>query len=85
MKDVFDELEEFLQKADAEFTVTVNGMVPNVKGHGNDPGLIMTAFGTLKILENTGKSFDEILDMMKDLNAIMKYQIINRSEVKNET
>ena len=85
MKDVFDELEEFLQKADAEFTIKVNGMVPNIKGHGNDAGVIMAAFGALKILENTGKSFDEIVDMMNDLNSIMKYQIIDRSEVKNET
>ena len=71
MKEV-DELKEFLEKAHGEITIDVDGMAPHISGTINDSGMMMAAFTCLKNLElGRGKKFDEVVELMKDLNAIM--------------
>lgn len=80
-KKEMDELEEFLNSASGNLTITINGMVPNVKGNCNDAGAILAAFSGLKILEmQFGKDFDEIISLMHDLQKIMGYKIFDRNK-----
>ena len=79
-KQLADDLQEFLESATGKLTVTINGMVPNVKGDCNDAGAILAAFSGLKLLETqSGKDFDEILSLMQDLQQVMNYKIYNRN------
>lgn len=79
-KQLNDELEDFLNSAHGELTITINGMVPNVKGKCNDAGAILAAFSGLKLLETqSGNDFEEVLSLMRDLQQVMGYQIFNRS------
>lgn len=71
-----DEIKEFLEKANGEITVTVDGMAPHVSGTANDSGMMLVAFACLKCLEvGRDKNFDDTLEMMKNLNAIMGYHV----------
>lgn len=80
-KKEMDELEEFLNSASGKLIITINGMVPNVKGNCNDAGAILAAFSGLKILEmQSGKDFDEIISLMHDLQKIMGYKIFDRNK-----
>lgn len=75
-------LEDFLNSAHGQLTITINGMVPNVKGTCNDPGAILAAFGCLKLIEGTsGCDFKELVNMMCELNDVMKYTIVNRKNM----
>lgn len=81
-----DDLEEFLNTANGEFTIKVNGMTPNVKGTGNKAGIIMAAFGMMGLVMNaTGDSLEDVTKMFIDLKSVMNYEIIDRkSEAKND-
>lgn len=81
-----DDLEEFLNTANGEFTIKVNGMTPNVKGTGNKAGVIMAAFGMMGLVMNaTGDSLEDVTKMFIDLKSVMNYEIIDRkSEGKND-
>lgn len=75
-------LEDFLNSAHGQLTITINGMVPNVKGTCNDPGAILAAFGCLKLIEGrSGCDFKELVNMMCELNDVMKYTIVNRKNI----
>ena len=75
MKEI-DELKEFLNTAHGEVTIKVDGMAPHIKGMINDSGMMLAAFACLKSLEvERGKAFDDIVEMMKSLNAIMGYHV----------
>lgn len=77
----YDELENFLNSAHGKLTVTINGMTPNVQGSCNDAGAILAAFsGITLICAQSGKDFDEVLDIMHDLQEVMNYKLINRKE-----
>ena len=81
-----DDLEEFLNTANGEFTIKVNGMTPNVKGTGNKAGVIMADFGMMGLVMNaTGDSLEDVTKMFIDLKSVMNYEIIDRkSEAKND-
>lgn len=73
MKEI-DDLKDFLSKAHGEITIRVDGMAPHVEGTINDSGMMMAAFACMKCIEvNRGNSFDETVEMMKNLNSIMGY------------
>lgn len=83
MKEV-DDLIDFLNKAHGEITIKVDGMVPHVKGTINDSGMMMAAFACMKCIETKrGGSFDDTVEMMKDLNSIMGYHIQGEIDDKN--
>ena len=83
MKEV-DDLKEFLNKAHGEITIKVDGMVPHISGTINDSGMMMAAFACMKTLETKrGNSFDDTVEMMKKLNAVMGYHIQGRIDGKN--
>ena len=74
----FDNLEEFLETARGTMTIDVNGMVPHITGDMNDAGAIMAVFGAVKSLELTiGMDFEKATDILKQLNNVMNYKIVN--------
>lgn len=77
MKEI-DKLAEFLEKAHGTMTNTVNGMVPHVTAKNlNKQGSLMCCFGALHALAAVeGADFDETVDNLKELNKIMKYQVV---------
>lgn len=72
-----NELEEFIETAHGTMTIEVNGMIPHVTAkHINEQGALMATFGALHtycIMH--GGDFDEIVDILKNLNQVMKYQV----------
>jgi len=82
MKEVYD-LKDFLSKAHGEITIKVDGMVPHVSGKINDSGMMMAAFACMKCIEQRRVgSFDDTVEMMKKLNAIMGYHV--QGEINGE-
>ncbi len=76
-----DEVYEFLDSAEGNLTITINGMAPHIEGRCNDAGAILAAFSGLKILESqSGNDFEEVLSLMRDLQQVMGYQIFKRSK-----
>lgn len=77
MKEI-DELAEFLEKAHGTMTITVDGMVPHVTARNlNKQGSLMCCFGALHALAAVeGADFDKTVDDLKELNKIMKYQVV---------
>ncbi len=79
MKKEFDDLEEFLDKAKGQITITVNGMAPHVKGNINDQGIIMSALTMIKMLEVSQQgNFNEICNLLMQLNELMGYHIVGK-------
>lgn len=71
-----DELKEFLEKANGKITIKVDGMIPHVEGTINDSGMMMAAFACMKCIEKRkGGNFNDTVEMMKKLNAVMEYHI----------
>lgn len=65
-----DELKEFLEKANGEITIKVDGMVPHVSGTINDIGMMMAAFACMKCIETRrGGSFNDTVEMMKKIKC----------------
>ena len=77
MKEI-EELAEFLEKAHGTMTITVDGMVPHVTARNlNKQGSLMCCLGALHALAAVeGADFDKTVDDLKELNKIMKYQVV---------
>jgi hypothetical protein len=71
-----EELKEFLDSANGNVTITVNGMVPHISGNMNDSGAILAAFSMLKMIEHTqGHDMKEVMEMLINLNDLLGYHI----------
>ena len=78
MKEI-EELQEFLNSANGDLTITVNGMAPHISGNMNDSGAILAAFSMLKMIENTqGHDMKEVMEMLINLNDLLRYHIEGR-------
>lgn len=47
------ELQDFLNSANGEITITINGMMPHVQGNMNESGFILATFSLMKMIEQT--------------------------------
>lgn len=74
-----EELKEFLDSANGNVTITVNGMVPHVTGNMNDAGAILAAFSMMKVIEEKqGHDMQEVMNMLNNLNEILGYTVIGK-------
>lgn len=59
-------------------------MVPHVSETTNDSGMMMAAFACMKYIETRRcGSFNDTVEMMKKLNAVMGYHIQGEIDGKN--
>lgn len=73
------ELQDFLNSAYGEITITVNGMTPHVEGNMNESGAILAVFSLMKLIERTqNHDMKEVMEMLINLNDLMGYHLEGR-------
>lgn len=70
------ELQDFLNSANGEITITINGMMPHVQGNMNESGFILATFSLMKMIEQTqNHDMKEVMEMLINLNDLLGYHI----------
>ena len=73
------ELQDFLNSACGEITITINGSTPRVQGNLNESGFILAAFSLMKMIEQTqNHDMKEVMEMLINLNDLLGYHIKGR-------
>lgn len=69
-------IDDFLNRADGELTITVHGLDVDIKGEINKGGAFMASYSLLKSISRLQeKTFSETLDFMAALSGILNTEI----------
>ena len=78
-------IDDFLNGADGELTITVHGMDVDMKGEINRGGAMMAAYSLLKaISRQQERTFSETLKFMDALSGILNTEVYDNKKENND-
>ena len=78
-------IDDFLNGADGELTITVHGSDVDIKGEINKGGAFMAAYSLLKaISRQQEKTFSETLNFMDALSGLFKTEVSENKRENND-